>query len=121
MKQPFLLSPPRTVRELAALLSAVRLLIGNDSGPKHLAAAVGTPTLTVYGPTDPRTWSPRGPAHLALQHEVTCGPCDRTSCPDLRCLLSVSAGRMAAWAQSALARGDTAPAPGADGGATRAR
>ncbi len=46
--------------ELASLLSLVRCLIGNDSGPAHVAAAVGTPTLALFGPTDPRRWRPLG-------------------------------------------------------------
>jgi ADP-heptose:LPS heptosyltransferase len=47
--------------ELACWLASARLYIGNDSGITHLAAAVGTPVLALFGPTDPETWSPRGP------------------------------------------------------------
>ncbi|MDE2998924.1 MAG: glycosyltransferase family 9 protein [Gemmatimonadota bacterium] len=50
---------PRDLRSLAALLHAADLFIGNDSGPGHIAAAVGTPTLTLFGPTDAETWAPR--------------------------------------------------------------
>jgi heptosyltransferase-3 len=46
--------------ELAAWLKGARLYIGNDSGISHLAAAVGMPVLTLFGPMDPRVWSPRG-------------------------------------------------------------
>ena len=58
------LAPPAQVfeglplRELAALLGELNLLVTNDSGPKHLAAAVGTPTLTLFGPEDPTEWHP---------------------------------------------------------------
>lgn len=52
---------PRDLRSLAALLHGVDLFIGNDSGPGHIAAAVGTPTLTLFGPTDAATWAPRHP------------------------------------------------------------
>jgi len=45
---------------LAAKLAAARLYLGNDSGSSHLAAAVGTPTLALFGPTDPALWAPRG-------------------------------------------------------------
>jgi len=45
----------------AALLSLCRCYVGNDSGVSHLAAALGVPTVAVFGPTDPRTWAPRGP------------------------------------------------------------
>jgi ADP-heptose:LPS heptosyltransferase len=47
--------------ELARWLASARLYIGNDSGITHLAAAVGTPVLALFGPTDPRVWAPRGP------------------------------------------------------------
>lgn len=47
--------------ELARFLSAACLYIGNDSGVTHLAAAVGTPTIAIFGPSDPRIWAPRGP------------------------------------------------------------
>ena len=53
--------------DLAALLAPVRCLIGNDSGPGHLAAAVGVTTLTLFGPTDPSVWRPRGPDSHVLQ------------------------------------------------------
>ncbi len=52
---------PATPVELAEALAGARLYVGNDSGPGHLAAAVGTPTLSLFGPTDPRIWRPLGP------------------------------------------------------------
>ncbi len=55
-----------TVRQLAAILSEVRVYVGNDSGPKHLAVAVDTPTVTIFGPEDPREWHP----YDLLQHPV---------------------------------------------------
>ncbi len=58
---------PPDLRALAGLLAQAALFIGNDSGPGHIAAAVGTPTLTLFGPTDPRRWAPRGPCSRVLQ------------------------------------------------------
>jgi heptosyltransferase III len=55
--------------ELAGWLSGARLFVGNDSGITHLAAAVGTPTLALFGPTDPAVWAPRG-AHVIRQHRI---------------------------------------------------
>ena len=46
--------------ELAKWLASARLYIGNDSGITHLAAAVGTPVVAIFGPTDPAVWAPRG-------------------------------------------------------------
>jgi ADP-heptose:LPS heptosyltransferase len=49
--------------EVAALLSLARAVVGNDSGPTHLAAVVGCPTVSLFGPTDPAVWAPLG-AHV---------------------------------------------------------
>jgi heptosyltransferase-2 len=50
---------------LACWLRQARLYVGNDSGISHLAAAVGIPTVAIFGPTDPAVWAPRG-AHVAV-------------------------------------------------------
>ena len=52
---------PKTVAHLAALLERVDLFVGNDSGPGHVAAAMGTPTISLFGPTNPVIWRPLGP------------------------------------------------------------
>jgi ADP-heptose:LPS heptosyltransferase len=49
-----------TLEELAGVLAGGRLCVGNDSGVSHLAAALGTPTVAVFGATDPAVWAPRG-------------------------------------------------------------
>jgi len=59
--------PRLPLRHLAALLSASAAYLGNDSGPSHLAAAVGTPTTVLFGPTDPRVWAPRGEAVQVIE------------------------------------------------------
>jgi ADP-heptose:LPS heptosyltransferase len=73
--------PPTTLPELAAWLERADLLVTTDSGPKHLAVAQGTPTVTVFGSTDPRGWQPPGPRHRALTHPVDCHPCNLLECP----------------------------------------
>jgi ADP-heptose:LPS heptosyltransferase len=52
--------PQLSLPQLAGYYQSAKLFIGNDSGPTHLAAAVGTPTIAIFGPTDPRTWGPLG-------------------------------------------------------------
>jgi ADP-heptose:LPS heptosyltransferase len=54
---------------LAQWLSGARLYIGNDSGITHLAAALGVPTLALFGPTDPQKWAPRGENVCVLRHQ----------------------------------------------------
>lgn len=71
------ISPP--LEALAAELARARLFIGNDSGVSHLAAAVGCPTLALFGPTDPAVWAPRGPR----VHVLRGGRLDADPRPDL--------------------------------------
>jgi ADP-heptose:LPS heptosyltransferase len=53
---------PATLLELLDCLKDASVFVGNDSGPGHLAAIVGTPTVSIFGPTDPTRWGPLGPA-----------------------------------------------------------
>ncbi|MCY2990358.1 MAG: glycosyltransferase family 9 protein [Planctomycetota bacterium] len=62
-----ILAPPTTLPELAALLRKARLLVSSDSGPMHLAAAVGTPCVGLFGPTRPEDCGPYGPGHRTVQ------------------------------------------------------
>ena len=67
-----------TLPELAALLERCALYVGNDSGPAHLAAAVGTPTVTIHGPSSPGRTVPRGlgaARHVAVSAAFACSPC----------------------------------------------
>jgi heptosyltransferase-1 len=61
------LAPPTSLPELAALLRQARLLVSADSGPMHLAAAVGTPCVGLFGPTRPEACGPYGPGHRTVQ------------------------------------------------------
>lgn len=67
--------------DLAALLARATVAIGNDSGPMHLAAAVGTPVVVFFGPTDPGRTSPTGSRSRVLDRYVFCSPCFRADCP----------------------------------------
>lgn len=66
---------------LAALLARCRLLVCNDSGPMHVAAAVGTPVAAVFGSTSPEWTGPLGAGHRVLTRRVPCSPCFRRTCP----------------------------------------
>ncbi|MBI4540699.1 MAG: glycosyltransferase family 9 protein [Gemmatimonadetes bacterium] len=67
---------------LAAALAACDLVVANDSGTMHLAAAVGTPTLSVWGPGDPVETAPLGRGHRRIVHsELSCVPCVKNRCP----------------------------------------
>ncbi len=76
---------------LAALSSLCRLVVANDSGPLHLAAAVGTPVIGLFGSTDPRATAPRGREARVIYKNVSCGPCLLRVCPtDLKCLTRIT-------------------------------
>lgn len=79
-----------TLPETAALLRRSRLLIGNDSGIAHLAAACGTPVVALFGPQDPRRFRPwADPTRvIALHHRVHCFPCSQVRCvhPEQPCV-----------------------------------
>jgi len=79
--------PPTTLSEQAALLSLCRLFVGNDSGPMHLAAAIGIPTIGLYGPTNTRLQSPFGRyAKAVYRPEIPCLGCNRLVCPLMDCM-----------------------------------
>ena len=66
---------PESLAQLTAALSDARLYLGNDSGPTHLAAQMGLPTLALFGPSSPTLWAPRGPLVTVLAPPQ---PCDMT-------------------------------------------
>ncbi|MEN8729286.1 MAG: lipopolysaccharide heptosyltransferase I [Desulfuromonadales bacterium] len=72
--------PRGTMHELVALLAEARLVIGADTGPIHIAAAVGTPTVSLFRVTDSQRNGPPGDKHLRLQAPMDCSPCLRKSC-----------------------------------------
>jgi len=69
-----------TIPELAELIRGARLYIGNDSGPMHLAAAVGTPVVAVWGSSDSRRWRPWAVEHRVVQNPFECNPCAGYRC-----------------------------------------
>jgi heptosyltransferase-2 len=81
------LSGQTSLLELAALLHRCRLLVTNDTGTMHVATAVGTRVVAIFGPTDPRTTSPLGERHTIIRKEVSCSPCLKRVCSeDHRCM-----------------------------------
>ncbi len=84
-----------TLPELIGVLSHSRLLLTNDSGPMHLAAAQGVPVVAVFGPTDWRETAPVGGPHRIVRADVECAPCKLRECPiDHRCMTRVTVDRV---------------------------
>ena len=78
--------------QLTSILEKCHAFIGNDSGITHLAAAVGTKTLAIFGPTDPDVWGPRGENVRIVCRPLFCSPCEpeeRRACQGLECLRNV--------------------------------
>lgn len=95
---------------LAAIFRRARLVVGTDSGPLHLAVAVGAPTVHLFGPVDHRTFGPWGdPArHAVVRVELPCAPCNRLDACSLPgggrpCMLAIPPGRVIVAAERVLA------------------
>lgn len=70
---------------LAALLQRLDLFVTGDTGPMHLAAVAGTPVVSVFGPSDPVRYGPRGPHDRVVRLDLPCSPCNRIRLPPDRC------------------------------------
>ena len=79
-----------TLLDLAYLYKKARFLITTDSGPMHMAAAVGTPVIALFGPTDPVRTGPYGENHTIVRTEMPCSPCLLKKCPTRKCMQDIS-------------------------------
>ncbi|UCE33608.1 MAG: glycosyltransferase family 9 protein [Deltaproteobacteria bacterium] len=78
-----------SISELPGVLKKCSLLIGIDSAAVHIAASVGTPTTTIFGPSSPTNWAPRGTQHQVVSMNLPCVPCREKGCDNSevsRCL-----------------------------------
>ncbi|HVF89316.1 MAG TPA: lipopolysaccharide heptosyltransferase II [Blastocatellia bacterium] len=85
-----------SIKQVAALIESCDMLICNDSGLMHVAVAVQTPVIAIYGPTDIRRTAPLGPQHSVIRRDLPCSPCFRLEgdeevhlCPHHDCLMTV--------------------------------
>ncbi|HEV2437119.1 MAG TPA: lipopolysaccharide heptosyltransferase II [Verrucomicrobiae bacterium] len=95
-----------TLRDLMAMQKFCRVLLTNDSGPMHVAAALGTPVVVPFGSTSPELTGPGLPGdsrHRLLKSDAPCSPCFRRECPiDLRCMNGITIERVVEAVLSAL-------------------
>lgn len=96
-----------TLRQFMAVLERLRVFLTNDSGPMHLAYALGVPTVAVFGSTDETLTGPLGEASRVVKKEIECSPCFKRTCPygHYRCLAEVDASEVASVAGGLLERG----------------
>jgi heptosyltransferase-2 len=92
---------------LFGVLRGARITIGNDSGPVHVSAALGVPTVAVFGPTSVDWTAPRGSAVRIVREDIGCAPCFKRECPfgSPRCLVQIGVDRVF---ETALSLIDTA-------------
>lgn len=91
LQKPVVLTGATKLAEAVGVLSATDLLITNDTGPAHIAAALGRPTLVIFGPTDPTTTRPFGDNAVVIRKPPECAPCMLRDCPiDHRCMTAIS-------------------------------
>lgn len=84
------LSGRTSIPELAAVLERCSFAVSNDTGAMHVAAAVNTPIIALFGPTDPVTTPPYGDNHVLVREPVDCSPCLLRECPiDHRCMTRI--------------------------------
>jgi len=100
-RQPRVLTGATSLRELMGVLACATLVISNDTGPMHLANALGVPVVGIFGPTDPAVTGPFGPSSRVVKKDVPCWPCYYRRCPlDHRCLALITPGEVAGAAES---------------------
>lgn len=90
-RQPIVLTGKTDLARAVAVLSEVDLLVTNDTGPAHIAAALGRPTLVIFGPTNPLTTRPLSSVAEIVRYPPDCAPCMLRDCPiDHRCMTAIT-------------------------------
>jgi heptosyltransferase-1 len=98
------LAPPTTIGDLFRLVEAARLVVSGDTGPLHMAAALGTPIVGIYGPTNPARNGPWNPADVSLSRFETCVCHHKRRCRRASpCLLDISVDEVVSAADRRLA------------------
>jgi len=93
---------PTTLKELTELIRRSRVLICGDTGPMHIASVMNTPTVAIFGPTNPVVNGPYGKGHYVISKQVSCSPCKEFNCESLECLRSISPEEVFQAAEKAL-------------------
>jgi ADP-heptose:LPS heptosyltransferase len=84
-----LVAPLLSLTELAELSRRCRLFLSPDTGPMHLASAVGAPVVALFGPKDPSLYGPYFSRRAIVEKDLECRPCRKRSCDDPRCMLAI--------------------------------
>jgi len=119
--QPVIACGQLNLLQTAALLERACLYVGNDTGPMHMAAAMGTPAVAIFSARDfPRQWYPYGDEHIVLRRDVPCSPCFKDVCDrGLVCLDLIQIDDVLRAVQVQLSRGKPEPPNGQAGAGER--
>jgi 3-deoxy-D-manno-octulosonic-acid transferase/heptosyltransferase-1 len=93
-EKPLNLTGETHLKELAYLYSRCQLLVTTDTGPMHLAAAMGCPVVALFGPTAPWRTGPYGPGHVVIRQEMACSPCLKKKCEHVRCMRDITVDKV---------------------------
>jgi heptosyltransferase II len=103
--QPMVLTGKTTLEQITNVIGMADLVITNDTGPAHIAAALGRPTLVIFGPTNPDTTRPFSPRAEIFRHPPDCAPCMLRDCPiDHRCMTAITVDEIFERSHSLLKR-----------------
>ena len=105
--RPISMAGQATLKQFAAITKRAALFVGNDSGAMHIAAAVGTPMVALFGPSNPAEWGPRGDRVTVLYKGLDCRACFHPTCErgELNCMKQLSVQEVCAAAAQMLASG----------------
>ena len=93
-EKPINLAGKTSLKELAYLYSKCQLLITTDTGPMHIAAAMGCPVVALFGPTAPWRTGPYGRDHKVVRDEIECSPCFKKRCGHLSCMKNITVDKI---------------------------
>lgn len=89
-RKPLDFTGKTNLRQLMGLISLGRVFVTNDTGPMHIASALGIPVVAIFGPTDPKATGPFRRPSVVLKKDAPCWPCAYRSCPyDHRCMTGI--------------------------------
>lgn len=103
--EPIILTGQTDLAQVVAVLSITDILVTNDTGPAHIAAALERPVLVIFGPTDPATTRPFSRSAEIIHHPPDCAPCMLRDCPiDHRCMTAITPAEVFARACALIKR-----------------
>jgi heptosyltransferase-3 len=105
--RPVIMAGRTTIKQFAAIAKKSALFVGSDSGAMHIASAVGTPVVALFGPSNPREWGPRGGPVEVLYKESDCRSCFHPTCirGEENCMKLITVHEVCAAAQRLLHAG----------------